>query len=147
MEYYSAIKRTKQYHLQQWEFNQRFLHQVTQVRKKKTKPIRYPYTWNLKYDTNEPIYKTETDSQTQRTDLCLPKRTGEGVGSTGSLGLVDANYYIWNGWAMRSYCKAQGTISNLLEQNMMEDNIEREYIYDWVPFLYSRNWRNIVNQL
>ena len=22
------------------------------------------YIWNLKYDTNEPIYKTETDSQT-----------------------------------------------------------------------------------
>ena len=22
------------------------------------------YTWNLKYDTNELIYKTETDSQT-----------------------------------------------------------------------------------
>ena len=30
------------------------------------------YTWNLKYDTNELIYKTETDSQTQRTDLWLP---------------------------------------------------------------------------
>ena len=25
------------------------------------------YMWNLKYDTNELIYKTETDSQTQRT--------------------------------------------------------------------------------
>ena len=22
------------------------------------------YMWNLKYDTNEPIYKTETESQT-----------------------------------------------------------------------------------
>ena len=29
--------------------------------------------WNLKYDTNELIYKTETDSQTQRTDLWLPR--------------------------------------------------------------------------
>ena len=27
------------------------------------------YTWDLKYDTNEPIYKTETDSETLRTDL------------------------------------------------------------------------------
>jgi len=25
--------------------------------------------WNLKYDTNESVYKTETDSQTERTDL------------------------------------------------------------------------------
>ena len=29
--------------------------------------------WNLKYDTNELIYETETDSQTQRTDLWLPR--------------------------------------------------------------------------
>ena len=29
--------------------------------------------WNLKYDTNEPIYETETDSQTWRTDLWLPR--------------------------------------------------------------------------
>ena len=28
--------------------------------------------WNLKYDTNEPIYKTETDSQTERTNPWLP---------------------------------------------------------------------------
>ena len=27
------------------------------------------YMWNLKYGTNEPIYKTERDSQTYRTDL------------------------------------------------------------------------------
>ena len=34
--------------------------------------------WNLKYSTNEHIYETETDSQTYRTDLRLPKgRRGE----------------------------------------------------------------------
>ena len=27
------------------------------------------YMWNLKYGKNEPIYKTETDSRTERTDL------------------------------------------------------------------------------
>ena len=32
--------------------------------------------WNLKYDTNELIYKTETDSQTQKTKLWLPKGKG-----------------------------------------------------------------------
>ena len=31
------------------------------------------YMWNLKYDANEPIYKTGTDSQTERTDLLLPR--------------------------------------------------------------------------
>ena len=30
--------------------------------------------WNLKANTNEFIYETEMDSQTQRTDLWLPRR-------------------------------------------------------------------------
>ena len=36
------------------------------------------YTWNLKYDTNEHIYEREIDSQTERTDLWLPRRRGGG---------------------------------------------------------------------
>ena len=39
--------------------------------------------WNLKYDTNEHIYEIETDSQTQKTDLWLP-RGKWGWGSMGS---------------------------------------------------------------
>ena len=31
------------------------------------------YMWTLKYDTNELIYEIETDSQTEITDLWLPK--------------------------------------------------------------------------
>ena len=34
------------------------------------------YMWNLKIDTNELIYRTETDSQTQKTNLWLPKGKG-----------------------------------------------------------------------
>ena len=34
--------------------------------------------WNLKYDTNELIYKTEIDSQTEKTDLRLANRKGGG---------------------------------------------------------------------
>ena len=33
------------------------------------------YMWDLKYNTNELTFKTETDSQTQRTDLAVK---GEG---------------------------------------------------------------------
>ena len=29
--------------------------------------------WNLKYDTNELVYKTQTDSQIQKTNLQLPR--------------------------------------------------------------------------
>ena len=35
--------------------------------------------WNVKYDTDEPIYETETKSGTERTDLVVAKdrRWGE----------------------------------------------------------------------
>ena len=39
-------------------------------------------------------------SRTWRADLRLPGGSREGVGWTGSLGLVDTNCNIWNGWAM-----------------------------------------------
>ena len=29
--------------------------------------------------------------------LVVAKREGEGLGGTGNLGLIDANYYLWNG--------------------------------------------------
>ena len=41
------------------------------------------YMWNLKYNTNEHIYETETDSQTQRTDLWLTKGKRSGGGGLG----------------------------------------------------------------
>ena len=47
--------------------------------------------WNLKYDTGESIYRTETDSETQRTDLWLPRERWVEEGNIGSLGLSDVN--------------------------------------------------------
>ena len=38
------------------------------------------FMWNLKNNTNESIYKTEADSQTQKTNLWLPKGKGGGEG-------------------------------------------------------------------
>ena len=53
------------------------------------------YTWNLKYDPNELIYKIEIDLQTEKINFWLPKGKVEvGKGRIGSLGLADANYYI-----------------------------------------------------
>ena len=43
-------------------------------------PYDISYMWNLKYDTNELTYKTETDSQIQRIDLRLPRGKGGGEG-------------------------------------------------------------------
>ena len=49
------------------------------------------YMWKLKkMDTNELIYKTETDSQTSKINLWLPKGKGGGVGwGGGGLGVWD----------------------------------------------------------
>ena len=55
------------------------------------------YMQNLKYDTNEHIYETELDSQTQRTDSWLPRVSGGGEKWIGSLGLANENYYTQNG--------------------------------------------------
>ena len=40
--------------------------------------------WNPKNDTNELIYKTETDPQTSKTNLRLPKRESEGKEGLGA---------------------------------------------------------------
>ena len=47
------------------------------------------YVWNLKQDTDEPVYEAETDSWTP--GLWLLR------GGIGNLRLTDANYYIKNG--------------------------------------------------
>ena len=46
--------------------------------------------------------------------LVVAKGEGEGVGWTGSRGLIDANHCIWSGLAMKSYCISQGTICSYL---------------------------------
>ena len=60
-------------------------------------PYNSTYTWTLRYRTNEPTDKRETDSQTWRTDMWLPRVRREGVEWNEILVLIDANYYIYNG--------------------------------------------------
>ena len=50
-------------------------------------PYDITYMWNLKYDTQDHIYETKTDSQIQTTDLRLPRR-GVEEGRIGSWVLV-----------------------------------------------------------
>ena len=62
--------------------------------KEKDKHLYHLYVEPKIWRKNEPIYKTETDSWAQKTGLWLPRGRGEGVGWSGILGLLDANYYI-----------------------------------------------------
>ena len=69
---------------------------LSQGEKHKQTPYDISYMWNLKYDTNEPIYKTNrlTDIENR---LVAAKGGGVGEGRIGRLGLADVNYYIEDG--------------------------------------------------
>ena len=58
-----------------------------EVSQKRQRPYDTTDTWNLKRDTNEFIYKAETDSRTYRTSLWLPKGMAGARGDT--LGVWD----------------------------------------------------------
>ena len=68
---------------------------LNEVKSDRERQIPYDITdvWNLKYGTNELIYETETESQTQRTDCGYQGGESVGEGWAGSLGLAGANYY------------------------------------------------------
>ena len=46
---------------------------VNEVGQRETISYGITSIWSLKYDTNEPILKTETDSLTQRSEWWLPR--------------------------------------------------------------------------
>ena len=47
--------------------------------------------WNLKYDTGEHTYETETDYRLREKTCGCQEGAGVGEGRIGSLGLADAN--------------------------------------------------------
>ena len=53
------------------------------------------YMWNLKYDRNEPIYETETNSERALENRLVVAKGGKGW--SGRLGLADVSVYIHNG--------------------------------------------------
>ena len=51
--------------------------------------------WNLKYGTSDCIYEAETDSDIENRLVVARGCGGLGDGRTGSLGLADANWFIF----------------------------------------------------
>ena len=85
--------------------------------------------WNLKCDTNEPIYETETDSQTQRIDLWLPRGMGSGGGMDWEFGISSCKllYREWINNKVLLY-----STENYIQYTMTNHNgkeYEKEYIY------------------
>ena len=60
-------------------------------------PYDMVYIWNLIYGTNESFHKKENHGHGEQTCGCQGWQGQGGVGWTGNLGLMDANYCLWNG--------------------------------------------------
>ena len=56
-------------------------------------------------------FSTEKKLMDLENRLVIATGEGEGVGGMGSLGLIDADYCLWNGLVVRSCCVALGTRS------------------------------------
>ena len=72
---------------------------LSEVKSEREKQILYDitYMWNLIYGTNEPIYRNKLMDLENRLVVAKGEGEGEGVGWTGRLGLIDANYCIGSG--------------------------------------------------
>ena len=65
MKYYSAIKKERNNAIcSNMDATRHYHTKWSQSERERQIPYDITYMWNLKYDTNEPIYETETDSQT-----------------------------------------------------------------------------------
>ena len=91
---------------------------------------------NLKCDTNELIYETETDSQIQKTNLWLPKRKGGGGGINQEFGISRYKLlhikYINNKVLLYSTGNyIQYPVINHNGKNMEKNT----YMYNWITVL------------
>ena len=68
--------------------------------------------WNLKYDTNEPIYETNSIRDTEDS-LVTAKEEGDRGGIQWEAE-VSRYKLLYMKWIITSYCIAQGTIVNIL---------------------------------
>ena len=87
------------------------------------------YTWNLKYDTNEPIYKA--DAQTERTDMWLPRGRGWG-GMDWEFGISRCKL-LYTGWINNKvllYSKGNCIQYPVINHNGKEYKKESIYMYN-----------------
>ena len=144
-EYHSAIKKEENNAVCSNMDGTRDSHtKSSRSEKERQIPYNITYIWNPIYGTNVPFHRKETSLL--ESSLLVDKGEG-GVGRTKILGLADSNYCIWSGWAMRSCCIAQGTISSHLWWKM--DDILRKrmcvytYIYTYIHIyihIYIYEW-------
>ena len=95
IEYYSAIKKSEiMPFAATWMGLEIII--LSKVSQNEKDEYHLTYMWNLKYNTNEHIYETETDSHREET-CSYQGGGGVGKGRIKGLGLIDASYYIQDG--------------------------------------------------
>ena len=97
-------------------------------------PYDITYIWNLIYGTEKKIMDLENRP-------VVAKGEKGRVGWIVNLALIDADYCLWNGLAMRSCCVALETMSSHLWWSMIM--WEKECMYKWVtgsPYCTVGNW-------
>ena len=86
--------------------------------------------WNLKYDTNELIYETETDTQTYRIDLWLPRGVGGGMDWEFGVSRCKLVYIEWINNKVLLYSTGDYTQYPMINHNGKEYKKECIYMYN-----------------
>ena len=73
MEYYSTVKNGLLLFATAWRLPRYYLNKGSKSERERQLSYDITYMWTLKNDTNESMYKTEMDSETQKTNLWFPK--------------------------------------------------------------------------
>ena len=77
--------------------------------------------WSLQYGKKMILSTEQRQITAMESNLWLPGVEEGGSRIDGEFGAGGCQLLIWKGWAVESYCTAQGSV------------------YDWVTLLYSRN--------
>ena len=100
--------------------------------------------WNLNYGTNEPIYKTETDSDTEiRFVVAKGEGGGRGMDSESGVSRCKLLHLEWINNKVLLY----STGNYIQSPGINHNGKECLYVHNRVTLLHSRDWHNIVNQL
>ena len=103
--------------------------------KEKNKHHMIPLTQgNLKYGKNKPIYKRETDSQTERTDLWLLRGKGDKGRMDWEFGISGCKV-LYTGW-INNQVYSTGNYIRCPVINHDGKEYEKEYIYIMYIYIY-----------
>ena len=102
-----------------------------QSEREKQIPYDITYVENLKHGTNEPIYRTETDSQTWRADLWLPRGRGRGIDMEFGVGKCELLNLEWINNDVLLYSTGNYIPSLGIEHNGRQ--YEKKNIYIYLP--------------